>query len=62
MLVTCRHKDSGETYIGLGRRDGFLPPLELLVDNLVALKIAEICREVVNLLAGRGVLVGDRNL
>jgi hypothetical protein len=39
-----------------------LPALELLVDHLAALKVAEVSREVVELLAGLGVLVGDGNL
>lgn len=39
-----------------------MPAIELLVNNFAALEIAEVSREVVELISSLGVLVGDRNL
>ncbi len=39
-----------------------MPTLKLLVDNLALFKVSEVSREVVELLSGVTVLVGDGNL
>ena len=54
--------DQGWAYECLHRRGCCLPTLKLLVDNFAPLEVPEVGREVVELLSGVTVLVGDGNL
>lgn len=50
------------TYEALCCGGRLLPPLKFLVYNLEVLQHTKICREVVHLLAGRGIFVCNCNL